>query len=261
MDSENGSAGAETVMAVERAADILRLFINDDDGDLGVTEIARALELSKAVVHRILASLRAKGFVRLDQSTRRYRLGTASLLVGLAALEHLDVRELARPALEELSARTNETATLSMRSGHTRIYIDQVTPDREVRMSVRIGHPWPLHAGASSKAFLAFMEDADIDRYLESESLGRITTQTITSPQAIRKEIAQIRRLGYAKSIGERQAGAASVAAPLFDHQRQVVGVMSVCGPAERFAPIAAEATQLLLAAARAVSERLGCRC
>lgn len=240
---------SQTIATVERAADVLNAFTEVDGETLGVTELAEKLGLSKAVVHRILASLRAKGFVELEGSTRRYALGPAALALGLTYLQGIDVRDRARPFLRELSERTNETATLSVRRGDVRLYVDQVNPPREVRMTVRLGHPYPLHAGSSSKAFLAHLSDEEIDSFLD-RVLEPLTSITITDAATLRAELKTVRERGYAISFGERQEGAGSVAAPVFDHEGRPTAVISVCGPLERFrrevddiAPVLAEAT------------------
>ena len=163
--TEAGPQGGQTIAGIERALDALSLFAESDSPSLGVTEIAQSLGLSKAVVHRILASFRAKGFVELDETTRRYSLGPRILFLGLSYLDRIDIVSVARTAMAELCARTSETATLSLRSGDHRVYVDQVTPSRDVRMSVALGVPYPLHAGASSKAFLAFLPSRR-DRHL-----------------------------------------------------------------------------------------------
>lgn len=247
------------MVTVERAADVLLLFTRSPSWALGVTEIATALGFSKAAVHRILSSLRNKGLVELDPVTHRYSLGPAILSLGLNYLDGLDVRQVATPELSHLSRETQETVTLSVRTGWSRVYLDQVTPEREVIMSVQIGVPHPLHSGSSSKAFLAFLPENDIERYL-ARPLAAVTPATITDPQQLRKELAEIRRRGFAESSGERQTGAASVAAPLLDYRALPVAVMSVCGPAERFEQERERCTGRLLDVTRRLSLRLGFR-
>jgi IclR family transcriptional regulator, acetate operon repressor len=208
-------------------------------------------------VHRIFASFRAKGFVELDETTRRYSLGPKILFLCLSHLDRIDVVGLAREAMHALSQATNETATLSLRSGGERVYVDQVTPQRDVKMQVSLGTPYPLHAGASSKAFLAFLPPAEVDAYLDS-GLDKLTAATVVDPKALRRELAVIRERGYAQSFGERMDGAAAVAAPIFDRTGAPAGVVSVCGPLERFRPVAEEAAALLLEQTRRASARLG---
>lgn len=244
-------------MSVERAVDVLLLFARAGSRTLGVTEIADQLAMSKAGVHRVLTSLNSRGLIELDQTSRRYMLGPAVMTLGLRYLALQDVRQLALPELRRLSEATGETVTLSLRTGHTRVYVDQVTPLREVIMSVSIGVPFPLHAGASSKAFLAFLEEEQVAAYLRQE-LVRLTDNTITDAGRLRRELNRISERGWAESSGERQPGAASVAAPVFDHLGQPAAVISVCGPAERFAGRARECAAELMTVTGRVSATLG---
>jgi DNA-binding IclR family transcriptional regulator len=240
--------------------DVLLLFANRPGTDLGVTEIGGELGLSKAAVHRILAALRSRGVILLDDTTHRYSLGPVVLSLGRSYLEGLDIRKQAGLELTWLSAESKETATLSVRIGDVRMYVDQVLPDREVRMEITPGTRYPLHAGASSKAFLAFLGDAEIDRYLSRGPLAQLTERTVTDAGRLREELAAIRQRGYATSDGERQAGAAAAAAPVFDHDGQPIAVISVSGPRERFHSEFPECSRLLLEATMRVSARMGYR-
>lgn len=248
----------KTITTVDRATEVLTLFTRKPQPTLGVTEIANELGLSKAAVHRLLTTLAAKGYIRVDPESRRYALGPTVLSLGLAYLERIDIRRLALPVMRELSAATNETSTLSIRSGWTRVYVDQVTPPREVKMSVQLGQPFPLHAGSSSKAFLAYLDKEEQESYLTGGPLERLTDATIVEVAALRAELAEIRQFGFARSFGERQAGAASVAAPARDHRGYPVASISVCGPIERFRDHIDTAAELLLAATADLSRQLG---
>lgn len=256
---ERGGSG-QTIATVERAADVLMHFAQHPSATLGVTEVANALGLSKAAVHRILSSLRRHGLIELDEVTRRYSLGIGAMKLGMAYLERIDVRTVARPELVALSERTAETVTLSVRSGWTRSYIDQVTPRRELIMSVSLGVPYPLHAGASSKAFLAFLSDDEIDHYLAQPALEQLTPATATNGPRLRREIEEIRAGGYARSTAERQSGAASAAAPILDRNDRPIAVISVSGPIERFTEEADFCVTALLDTVGRLSERFGHR-
>ncbi|WP_067186110.1 IclR family transcriptional regulator [Microtetraspora niveoalba] len=251
------SAG-QAIATVERAADVLMHFAETPSATLGVTEIAEALGMSKAAVHRILASLRVRRLIELDPASRRYSLGVGAMRLGLAYLDRLDIRRIAAPELVTLSQRTDETATLSVRTGWTRIYADQVTPAREVIMSVSLGVPYPLHVGGSSKAFLAFLTDEEIEAYL-SEAMPAAQNGTATTDvRKLRKELAAIRECGWAQSFAERMSGAASVAAPVLDHHGRPVAVISVCGPLERFREEVDACVEALLDSTRRLSIQMG---
>jgi DNA-binding IclR family transcriptional regulator len=125
-------------------------------------------------------------------------------------------------------------------------------------MTVQVASSFPLHAGASSKAFLAWMAPEEVDAYLVDNALDALTDATIVSEKKLRKELAAIRKQGYAVSLGERQAGAGSVAAPILDNHNQPVAVISVCGPVERFRDEVASSGSALVEATRELSGRLG---
>lgn len=254
------AAGAKgTIATVERAVDVLMHIADRPGPDFGITELAEELSMSKAAVHRVLASLKGRGLIQLDERTRRYSLGVAALRLGLAYLDRIDVRRLGRPALEDLSERTGETATLSVLLGeHQRIYVDQVTPDREVILSVTMGEPYPLHAGASGRVFLAFLPEETCETYLGEGALKRLTDSTMVDEAELRKVLQQVRTDGWAMSIGERKAGAAAVAAPVLSHDGFPVAVVSICGPQERFMEHLDECREELLIASNALSERFG---
>jgi IclR family transcriptional regulator, acetate operon repressor len=261
MPNDDDAEGSRPlVTTIERALSVLDLIAASDQDDMGVTEIARELSLSKAVIHRVLTTLVAREYLQADPTTRRYRLGPMALVLGSAYLDHLDLRNLALPRLQELSDRTGETATFSLRNGFSRMYVEQVTPDREIKMSVAIGRSYPLHAGSSSKSFLAFLPAEEQEAYLRGRELTRLTDTTIIDPGLLRAELAQIRERGYAISLQERQAGAGSIAAPILDRTQHPVGAISICGPVERFKTQLESIPPLLLAACQAISRHLGHR-
>jgi IclR family acetate operon transcriptional repressor len=257
--SDTPESGGQAIAAVQRAADVLLLFANGERATLGVTEIAKELGYSKAVVHRILNSLRTRELVTIDDETHRYSLGPAAVGLGLTYLEGLDVREIARPTLQKLSDESGETATLSLRTGWERIYIDQVTPSREVKMEVVLGQSFPLHAGGSSKAILAFLSDEEQAEYTNLP-LKKLTGSTVVDPDMLRDELADIRKRGYAMSFGERREGASSVAAPIFDHEGHAIASMSISGPLERFRLVAKQNADLVLEGTKAISIAMGWR-
>jgi len=230
-----GEDAAGPQSGLQRAMQVVYAVAESPPTGIGVSALARELELPKAVVHRIVKVLTADGFLAFDDDTKRYRLGPRALAVGLAALGQLDVPAVARPFLERLVGQSGETATLSVRQGWSRVYIDQVLSPQEVRMSVIIGRPYPLHAGSSSKAILSGLPDPEVEEYLRHHDLEPITEVTISSPDTLRAEIARIRELSYAASIGERQPGAGSVAAAVRQADGSVFGSISLCGPADRF--------------------------
>jgi IclR family acetate operon transcriptional repressor len=131
-DAAAPRASATPVTAVLRTTDVLSYLATSPTSPVGVTQIATALGLSKAVVFRILVSLLDRDYVEFDPQSRRYLLGPRSLSLGMAYLERADVRQPAHDALVKLSASSAETATLSLRTRWERMYVDQVLPADDI---------------------------------------------------------------------------------------------------------------------------------
>lgn len=216
-----------------RVADVLLLFLDDAD-ELGVTQIARELDVSKAVVHRVLQSMVARGLLAQDPTRRTYRLGAAAVAIGSRALRDCDLRTIAEPILRELRDATNETTTLSQYFDVERAYVAQFPSAQEIKMLVDIGRRFPLHAGSSSKVILSHLDDDHQHEILDG-ALEKVTPDTVIDRAALVTELEHVREQGYSVSRGERQPGAGAVAAPVFTYTGDVVGAISVCGPAERF--------------------------
>jgi DNA-binding IclR family transcriptional regulator len=250
--------GAGTESAA-RVVDVLLLF-TDGPSTLGVTRIARELGLSKAVVHRILQSLTARGMTAYEPSSREYRLGPAVAALGARALRESDLRSAALEVLRRLRDETGETATLTTYVPNGRVYLDQFDGVHEIKMTVELGRRFPLHAGSSGKCMLAFLPAAEQDRVLAGR-LDALTPHTVVDPVTLRAELAEIRERGYAASAGERQADAASVAAPVFGLSGEVIGAISACGPRYRLtADLAENIAPRVAAAAAQISQRMGWR-
>jgi DNA-binding IclR family transcriptional regulator len=236
--------------SASRVADVL-LFVAGAEPRAGVSAVARGLGLSKAVVHRILRSLLARQLVTFDAATGTYALGPAAAALGARALRDFDLRTVALPVLRRLHDDTGETATISALVGSARVYVDQLVSHRQIRMTVELGRPYPLHAGSSSKAILA-LAPADLRERVLAGELPALTPQTITDREALVGELGRIAAEGVAVSFGERQPGAGSVAAGVLGLDGSVAGSISVCGPVDRFDAATVEELKPLVRAASA---------
>lgn len=241
----------------DRVADILLAFITGP-ASLGVSEVARDVGVSKAVVHRIFQSLLSRRFLQVDAASRAYRLGASAAALGARALRDLDMRRAAQPVLEALRDKTDETTTLTELVGNSRVYLDQFESRQSIRMTVELGRPHALHAGGSGKSILAFLPFQRQEELIK-QGLAQVTPATITDPAHLWTELREVAQCGFAVSLGERQHDAGSVASPVFGPDGRVIGSVSVCGPVGRFdeATVAAHA-KLVRAAASEVSRRMG---
>ena len=225
---------------------------------MGVTQIGKAVRLSASTVHRLLAAMRKKGLLEQDTATRKYAMGRKLLDITLDRLRHLELPVIALPHMRRLRDATTETVALSVVDGWTQSFLVQVESRQEMRQAVEIGKRLPLHFGGSGKATLAFMQEAELEEYLAQPALAKPAAIGLDIKR-LRAELREIHKRGYARSIGERIAGAASVAAPVRNHFGEVVGCVSVSGPALRFTDAkAAEYGRMAVIAAARISYDLG---
>ena len=247
-----------SVIAVERACDVLVAVCASATGPMGVKEISVAVGLSGSTVHRLLAAMLKKGLLEQDSSTKKYAMGRKLMDITLDRFRHMELPVIALPHMRRLRDATTETVALSMVDGWTQSFLVQVESRQEIRQAIEIGKRLPLHFGGSGKATLALMSDAELEDYLGQSALGNSAASGV-DVKRLRAELAEIRKRGYARSASERVPGAASVAAAVRNHLGEVVGCISVSGPAWRFTDEhAAEYGRMVLKTAADISHDLG---
>ena len=211
------------IQSVERAVAALKVF-GEDEPELGVTELARRLNLHKSTISRLMATLEAGGFVQQDPRTGRYRLGLQLATLAGRALNQYDLRDVARGALHSLARATGETCNLAVRDGDDAVNIDQALSTNPVKHLGWIGRRLPLHCSAAGKPLLAFAARTDIERVL-ALPLAAYTPRTVTDPEALLRMIGEAKKTGYAICVEEYSSGEISIAAAVLDYGRQPVAV------------------------------------
>jgi len=244
--------------SIQRAIAILDVFTIEKP-EYGVREIARLLKLHPSTAGRMLANLAKLGILSQNESNHHYRLGSKVLQWSAVYLGSLDLQKVTRPFMEDLSKKTQESVSLYVPSGNERVLIERVDSSHFMRVVTQIGQRMPLYAGASGKVFLSFLPSKTRDEVLENLPLERLTATTIVDKEAMRKELALIRKQGYAVSYGERVEGVSSVSAPLFNFRNQNIGAISISGPSLRFTEEKIKLfIEWLLSATDQISQALG---
>jgi DNA-binding IclR family transcriptional regulator len=251
---------ADQVHTLSRAVEILDCF-SLEHPELGVREIARMTHLSSSTAGRLLAALKETGILSQNPGTRAYMLGPKVLIWSGIYTNSLDVRNQSLDFMHELHRETEETISLYVLDGSERVCVERIESPHNVRIVARIGRRLPLHAGSAGKVLLAFLPAAHQEEIIRSNSLARLTPQTIVDPAALRQELAKIRQDGYAVSRGEWLTDASGVAAPIFDYHGEVVAAVTISGPGQRFTDQAFERyIPMILSVAQQVSNRMGYR-
>lgn len=215
--------------SADRVADVVVLFATTRK-PLRVTDVARTLGLSKAVVHRILQSLTSRSLLQQVPGRAEYMLGPVLDAPAAGTSRPRELRAASTLILRQLRDQTGETTTLSVLAGRERVYVDQRVGPHDAGSVVDLGQRLPLHSGASSKAILAFLPG----RYVDDAMSQLRARQPDLDVEGYRIALAEIHRRGYAVSRNERGTGAVSVAAPVFGPDQDVLGSISSSRPMVR---------------------------
>jgi IclR family acetate operon transcriptional repressor len=250
------SPGGQTVQALERGLLLLGAF--RDHSNLSLAQLGAHLPVHRTSTLRLVHTLERQGYLARD-GAGRYRLGPALHELGALALARLDVRALARPALERLAAETGETVQLVVRDGGDILVVDGIESAHRVKVGAGRGERRPLHATASGKCFLATLPEPEVERLLRDLPLTALTPQTLVRPGALLDDLRAVRARGYAVNLEESEAGARFVAAPIRGPARETVAALAVGAPADRLPrPRLGRLGERLRAVAAALSGDLG---
>jgi len=224
---------------------------------LGVTQLARALDQSKARIHRYLSSLRQSGLVEQDAASERYRLGWKLFQLGEAAGRQFDLRRLAEGHLRKLRDLTGLTALLSVPVNGEALVIAALESERNVCITVKPGNRPAAHCSAQGRVVLAFADAAARERQLRRK-LARPTPHSIAEPDAVRRRLAAVRERLYEDAPNEVLTGMNTLAAPILRDGDALVGVIGIVGSIQDIpSPAPAGQVELVRGCAAALSDLL----
>jgi DNA-binding IclR family transcriptional regulator len=224
--------GVYKLQALDRAFAVLDLLAASNT-PLGLAEIADALGLHKSTAHRFLMVLERHRMVERALAGK-FRLGLRLCDLGGRAIEQFDLRERAQLHLKTLVAEVEETAHLCIMERTHMVYIDKQEPERSIRMISRVGASSPIHCTAVGKAILATMPRSRVEALLPELRLERFTRRTMTSREALLKELERTSRRGYAVDDEEREEGVRCAGVAILDGRGEAVAAVSISGPSFR---------------------------
>lgn len=221
------------IRSVNRALKLLKCF-SFEKNQLSLNELSTMLGLNKSTVHRLVKTLEEEDMLKKDPSSEVYSLGMAVFQLGNVYRDSLELRSVALPIMQALALSVGETVLINIISDFQKITIEKVNGPQGLRPAIKVGHVLPVHIGSSGKVLLAFMEKEKIDEWLQKQELQAFTEHTIINKEVLKKELEQIREIGYAVGFEERTVGGAGVSAPIFDYSGKVIASLSVVGPDTR---------------------------
>lgn len=222
----------ESTRTVERALDILLCFTQDQP-TLTLTQIAERADLHKSTVHRLLATLEGKQFVRRDDESGAYRLGIKLVELGFSAHNGTNISDCATPHLQRLSAEHRETVDLAILEGTDVVYLQVIESSQRMKIAAAPGERLPAFCTATGKAFLAYLPDVQVRKVFE-QGVCKYTQNTNLSLDDLYQSLRQVRDQGFAIVEEEFEDGVNAVAAPILDKNRQPIAAVALVGPAFR---------------------------
>ncbi|MFC2030190.1 IclR family transcriptional regulator [Chloroflexota bacterium] len=225
---------SSSVSAVDRLVSVLNSFSQQRPA-WSLAELSTHLELPKSTLHRFLVSLETHDILRRNPDSKLWEPGYRLLYWGELAEQSTGLIQVTRPLMEELAKATGEMIVLTVYANHEVVCLARIEARHPVRLQLEVGARRPAHAGASSKILTAFLPEEEVQAIIRERGLPRLCTSTITEPELLAAELAQIRAQGYAQSIEETDSGAWGIATPVFKRGQVVAGSVGVAGPIQRY--------------------------
>ncbi|MFN2746680.1 MULTISPECIES: IclR family transcriptional regulator [unclassified Bacillus (in: firmicutes)] len=217
---------------VVKAMTLLNLFLTRER--LSLNDMIELTGMPKTSVYRMVCSLEEMGFLDRDENGM-YALGLLFLQYGQLVSERLDIRKIALPIMEALRDEVDEAVHLIVRRGNEAMYIEKIEGTQTVRLYTAIGRRSPLYAGACARSILTFLPKKERDSYVEKIELKPMASGTIRGKEELLHVLEESYRNGCTVSHSELEDYTSAIAAPIFNHKREVVAGISIAGFEARF--------------------------
>ena len=245
------------VQAVDRAMALLRRLA--EGPGMTLSELSAAAGEAPATVYRVLMTLQSHDVVESEGIGQVWHVGGGAFRIGSAFLRRTKVVERARGVMDRLMRETGETANLGIENHDEVLFLSQVETQHAIRAFFAPGTRAPMHVSGIGKALLAWYPANRVEKIMRDQGLAGFTALSITSPEALERDLERTRERGFAIDDQERAEGMRCVAAPIFNAHGEAVAGLSVSGPAFRL-PLSAtdRIGALVRAAADQVTEATG---
>ena len=232
----NAPEPKSSIQVIERMMKLLDALSEHPD-PVPLKQLAQETGLHPSTAHRILAAMHSSGFVERGESGV-YRLGIRLLELGALVKSRISLRDTAMQAMLELHQKTGESVNLGIRDGDQIVYVERTSSGRSaVRIVHIVGARAPLHTTATGKLFLADAGSDAVREYARRTKLPALTPTSITTLEALEKELQKVRRHAVAYDLDEVESGVRCIAAGIRDDSGQLVAGLSLSTPSERFNP------------------------
>ena len=223
------------VPAVSRALRLMELLFSEKEPKT-LRELSEALDVPTASLFRILKELRTAGYVTvLSGSPVRYAVGHRPFQLVAGYRSRFDSRGALRPVMEELTAKTGQTAQYAIFQNGRFMYTEQVLSASELNFIAQLYTPLEVNTSAGAKIILASLPEEARDQYLEGITLHRRTAHTIDTMDGLKRELALSRERGFGLDLEEVAAGIGCMAVPILNEDGSCHSAIGVTGHIEEY--------------------------
>jgi len=205
-------------------------FLAQSKSGFSTSEISRRLALPKSSTYLIVETLEKRGFLQKNRQNGRYYLGLKLIALSRHAIENLDLREEAKPFLRSLMQETRLVVHMAVLDGAEAMLIDKIEAPGTGRQTSFVGRRLDVHSTGVGKALVAYISEGELALIAKVKGFPRRNDNTITSLGALKRELAEVRTLGYAIDNEEDEIGSRCIGAPVFDGNSALVAAISVAG-------------------------------
>ena len=247
--------------SLSKALQILK-YMAEPPYEMGVTEISEKIGMVKSGVHKLLSDLTDAGFVVRNANTRQYCLGPAVFRLGAVYSDSKGISEVANNVMQAIVSVTKTSALVGLRDGDEAFLAYKLDAPGSFLYRGRVGRRFPLYAGALGKILGAYMEQEHLLEIIRQWGLVRRTELTVTDTEILTRQFAEIRKAGYALSLGENIEGAFGLSVPIVDvRDGSVWACLCLAGPIELYKPECLnDWLRLLREGAREIAYKMGRR-
>jgi DNA-binding IclR family transcriptional regulator len=218
----------EGTQSIQRAFRLLRIVAAHGGAGAALKEVTSESGLHRATAYRIVSALVDEGVLEFDDASRRYRLGVEIFAFGAAMGERFDIRNLAKPTLEELCEKTRDTVYLGVRSAYDGLCIDMHEGNYPIKtLRLHVHDRWPLGIGAFTIPLLAWLSDSEVAEII-AHNTPRLAGEHEHTPANILACVKETRSRGYAVNYIRAYPGMCGVGVPVLDQRSRPIASLCV---------------------------------
>lgn len=246
------------VSSVMKAMTVLDCF-TPEHSSLSLSQISSQVQQPKSTVLNLIRSLEAGGYLIRNPSTQTYSLGYKILEHAFCIRSSLSVVQSSIPFLEDIQVQTGMIVYLVTHNNGKVLYLEGLYPSRRIPLYSTTGRTHPMHCTSCGKAMLAYMDESRVRAILDKWGMEARTPNTITDPDLLFQDLAEIRASGYAVDNEEESSGVRCVAAAIRNRSGFPTAAISISGAAtELTQPLIEEYAKSLIKTCNLLSERAG---